>query len=88
MRADREDGGGGTQQQQAVVMRLRHVGRSDALDHQLHAELVFIQHVCQRKEAAGGVKKKTEQLPVQYLQRSHTHLQRWRRPLVTPCGRR
>lgn len=57
MRADREDGGGGTQQQQAVVMRLRHVGRSDALDHQLHAELVFIQDVCQRKEAAAGVKK-------------------------------
>lgn len=35
-------------------MRLRHVGRSDALDHQLHAELVLIQDVCGAEEAAGG----------------------------------
>lgn len=35
-------------------MCLRHVGRSDALDHQLHAELVFIQDVCKGKEAARG----------------------------------
>lgn len=41
-----EDGGGGAQQQQGVVVSLRHVGRSDALNHELHAELVFIQDVC------------------------------------------
>lgn len=41
-----EDGGGSTQQQQGVVVSLRHVGRSDALDHQLHTELVFVQDVC------------------------------------------
>lgn len=37
-----KDGGGGAQQQEGVVMSLRHVRRSDALDHQLHHELVFI----------------------------------------------
>lgn len=37
-----KDGGGGAQQQEGVVMSLRHLGRSDALNHQLHHELLFI----------------------------------------------
>lgn len=43
--AHRKDGGGGAQQQEGVVVSLRHVRRPDALDHQLHHELVFIQDV-------------------------------------------
>lgn len=42
----REDGGGGAQQQQSMVVSLRHVGRSDALNHQLHTELILVQDVC------------------------------------------
>lgn len=45
----REDGGGGAQQQQSVVVSLRHVGRSDTLNHQLHTELIFIQNICTGK---------------------------------------
>lgn len=55
--AYREDGGGAAQQQQSVVMGLRHIGRSDALDHQLHAEFLFIQDVCKENHT---VDEKTE----------------------------
>lgn len=47
----REDGRRGAEQQQSVVVRLWDVGGSDALNHQLHAELVLLQNICKKESS-------------------------------------
>lgn len=59
-----EDGSGGAQQQQGVVVSLGHVGRPDDLDHQLHAELLFVQDVCgERTQSVNACSGRTLEAP-------------------------
>lgn len=80
--ADREDGGSCTQQQQSVVMSLRHIGHSDALDHQLHAELILIQDVCRGNHSQSQTLRF-----LCHVSHVLTHLQPQCPPQGRPCGR-
>lgn len=79
-----EDGGSGAQQQQGVVVSLRHVGCSDALNHELHAELVFIQDVCTER---GEHSEATHARTPSSSSSSDTHLQPQLLHLEPVCGR-
>lgn len=81
--ADREDGGSCTQQQQSVVMSLWHIGHSDALDHQLHAELILIQDICRETHSQSQTLRF-----LCHVSRVLTHLQPQCLPQERPCARR
>lgn len=88
--AHREDGGGGAQQQQSVVVSLRHIRRSDTLNHQLHAELIFIQDVWgENHRGDGGEKPYAMRHDIMFdVSCVMTDLQPQRPRLETVCGRR
>lgn len=86
--AHREDGGGGAQQQQSVVVSLWHVGHSDTLNHQLHAELIFIQDVWGEKHRGDEKPYATRHDVVFDVSCVLTDLRPQRPPLETVCGRR